>query len=98
MPLVLGMKLDKDNEIWINDTKVTLDLIKSPSKTNITVHTKTMDHKFTIDNQGFQEIAPNVKMMLGEDTNKDEFCRVLVDAPKSIRIERGARYHALTHE
>jgi len=57
-----------------------------------------MDHKFTIDTSGFQEIAPNVKMMLGNNTNKDDFCRVFVDAPKNIRIERGERYHALDHD
>ena len=98
MALVLGMKLEKDNEIWLNDTLVTLDMIKSPSKTNITVHTKTMDHSFTIDNRNFQEIAPSVFMMLGNDTNKDNFCRVLVKAPKNIRVERGARYHELSDD
>ncbi len=94
MALVLGMNLDKDNEIWLNDLKITIDQIKSPTKTLITAHGKSLINKFEINTEVYVEVAPQVKMMLGTDTNRDNFCRVLVEAPQNIRVERGQRYHA----
>jgi len=39
----------------------------------------------------FVAVTTNVKMMLGTDTNRDGFCRVLVEAPRSITINRGQK-------
>ena len=89
MPLVLGMNLDKDNEIWIDDLRITLDKIKSPTQTDITIHGEYVIEKKVINSHGWMDITHNAKMKLGTDTNRDGFCRVLVDAPKSVKIERG---------
>lgn len=91
MALVLGMNLNGDNEIWLNDLLVTIDRIKSPSQTEITVHRACIDEKKTINTQEFINVTPQVKMMLGTETNRDGFCRVLVEAPKSIKIDRGKK-------
>jgi hypothetical protein len=91
MALVLGMYLDKDNEIWLNDLKVTIDSIESVTRTKITVHDKFMPKKMEIDTNDWRQVTNNVRMMLGNDTNRDQFCRVLVEAPKNIKVDRGAK-------
>jgi hypothetical protein len=91
MALVLGMNLEKDNEMWVDDLKVTLDRIMNPDETAITVHGKFMTEKKVISTKGMTTIIPSVGMMLGTDTNIDGFCRVLVDAPKRIAIDRGVK-------
>lgn len=91
MALVLGMNLDKDNEIWIDDLKITIDQILSVTRSKITIHDPYMIKKMEINTNDFVNIVGEVFMMLGTDTNKDNFCRVLVKAPKNIKINRGEK-------
>lgn len=91
MALVLGMNLQKDNEIWLDDLKVTVDKILSPTQTQITVHGEFMTEQKVIDSSSFKNVTNHVKMMLGTDTNRDGFVRVLVEAPRRIKVERGLR-------
>lgn len=91
MALVLGMNLEKDNEIWLDDLKITLDQIMNLTQTAITVHGKFMTEKKVINTLGMTNVTPNVGMMLGTDTNVDGFCRVLVEAPRRIKVDRGAK-------
>ncbi len=93
MALVLGMNLEKDNEIWIEDLLVTIDKILNTKQTQITVHGKYMTQQKVINNLKYTPVTTDVKMMLGTDTNRDGFCRVLVEAPRSITIERGQKKH-----
>lgn len=91
MALVLGMNLEKDNEIWIEDLLVTIDKILNPKQTQITVHGKYMTQQLVINDLQYIPVTTDVKMMLGTDTNRDGFCRVLVDAPRNISIDRGQK-------
>lgn len=91
MALVLGMNLQKDNEIWLNDLLVTVDRIISPTQTELTVHGQYMTEKKVINTADFVNVTNEVKMMLGVDTNREGFCRVLVEAPRRIKVERGRR-------
>jgi len=91
MALVLGMNLEKDNEIWVGDLLITLDKILNPKQTAITVHGKYLTSHMIINDMRFVAVTTNVKMMLGTDTNRDGFCRVLVEAPRSITINRGQK-------
>lgn len=91
MALVLGMNLEKDNEIWVGDLLITLDKILNPTQTQITVHGKYMTSQMVINTMRYIPVTTDVKMMLGTDTNRDGFCRVLVDAPRSISIDRGQK-------
>lgn len=93
MALVLGMNLEKDNEIWIEDLLVTIDKILNTKQTQITVHGKYMTQQKIINDMRYTPVTTDVKMMLGTDTNRDGFCRVLVEAPRSITIERGQKKH-----
>lgn len=94
MALVLGMNLEKDNEIWIGDLKVTLERIMNPDETAITIHGKFMTEKKVISTRGPIQIIQGVTMQLGTDTNVDGFCRVLVVAPRKVQVDRGARREA----
>lgn len=91
MALVLGMNLEKDNEIWVGDLLITLDKILNPTQTQITIHGRFMTEQKVINNMNYVVITTDVKMMLGTDTNRDGFCRVLVEAPRSITIDRGQK-------
>jgi hypothetical protein len=91
MALVLGMNLEKDNEIWIEDLLITIDKILNPKQTQITVHGKYMTQQLVINDLRYIPVTTDVKMMLGTDTNRDGFCRVLVDAPRHISIDRGQK-------
>ncbi len=91
MALVLGMNLEKDNEIWIEDLLITIDKILNPKQTQITVHGKYMTQQLVINDLKYIPVTTDVKMMLGTDTNRDGFCRVLVDAPRNISIDRGQK-------
>jgi len=93
MALVLGMNLEKDNEIWLDNLKITLDRIMNPNETAITVHGKYMTEKKVINTKGMTHVttSPVVGMMLGTDTNVDGFCRVLVEAPRKVKVDRGAK-------
>jgi len=91
MALVLGMNLDKDNEIWVGDLLITIDKILNPKQTAITVHGKYLTSQMVINDMRYIPVTTDVKMMLGTDTNKDGFVRVLVDAPRSIPIDRGQK-------
>ncbi|MGY5853604.1 MAG: hypothetical protein RTU92_08580 [Candidatus Thorarchaeota archaeon] len=94
MALVLGMNLNVDNEIWLNNLKVTIDKIMSPNESQITVHGAFMTEKKVINTSAFVPVTNQVKMMLGTDTNRDGFCRVLVEAPRSVKVDRGKKKHA----
>lgn len=91
MALVLGMNLEKDNEIWVGDLLITLDKILNTKQTQITIHGKYLIQQVVINDTKYTTVANNVKMMLGTDTNRDGFCRVLVEAPRSISIDRGQK-------
>jgi len=91
MALVLGMNLEKDNEIWVGDLLITIDKILNPKQTQITVHGRYMTQQLVINDLKYVAVTTDVKMMLGTDTNRDGFCRVLVDAPRSITIDRGQK-------
>jgi len=91
MALVLGMNLKKDNEIWVEDLLITLDKILNLKQTQITVHGKYITSQLVINDMRYIPVTTDVKMMLGTDTNIDGFCRVLVDAPRSITILRGQK-------
>lgn len=91
MALVLGMNLEKDNEIWVGDLLITLDKILNPKQTQITIHGRYMTQQVIINDARYTTVTTDVKMMLGTDTNRDGFCRVLVEAPRSISIDRGQK-------
>lgn len=98
MALVLGMNLNVDNEIWLNDLLVTVDKILSPTQTQITVHGEFMTEQKVINTSAFVMVTTQVKMMLGTDTNRDGFCRVLVEAPRSIKVDRGKKRNGEENE
>ena len=93
MALVLGMNLDKDNEIWLNDLKVTVDKIVDATQAKITVHGEFMTQQMVLNTRQYQPVTNQVRMMLGTDTNRDGFVRVLVEAPRSVKVDRGLRRH-----
>lgn len=89
MALVLGMDVNKDNEIFIDELRVTVDRVLSPTQVQITVHGDYMEEQKILNNIQYVNVTPNVQMMLGLTVTKQGFCRVMVEAPRNITILRG---------
>lgn len=89
MALVLGMQLESDNEIYLNDLRVTIDKLIGKNQAHITVHGICLDEGKVINNEQYTNITSNVKMMLGLPEDVPNFCKVLVDAPRNVKILRG---------
>jgi len=93
MALVLGMQLEKDNEIYLNDLRIEVDGFLPPDQAQITVHGDYMTEKLILSEHRMSEVIPGVSMMLSKGVNNHKYCRILVEAPRSVKVERGARYH-----
>ena len=93
MALVLGINIDKDNRVFIGPHMLTVDMIKSATAAQVTLHTAAMDYVYTLTTTEFTELTGmvGVSVGLGKDTNRGGLVRLLVDAPKNIAIERGSR-------
>ncbi len=92
MPLVLGMNLEKDNEVYLDDLRVTIDRILNPTQIQITVHGEYMVEQKVVNDLMYCPVHGKTEMMLGKNTNKNGFVRLLVQAPQSVKIKRGAIY------
>ncbi len=91
MSYVLGVNLLKDNRVFIGDTMVTVEQIRSRSVSTIKVHGAGMDYEYDLNDREMQEIKPfpNVKMGLGLDANNGNYVKLLIDAPRSVEITYG---------
>lgn len=87
MPLVIGVRVEVNNEIMIGSTLVTVDKIVGRSQAQITVHGTCMIEEKMINKDEMTTIMNGVKMGLGSDTNRGGLLRVLVQAHKTISIE-----------
>lgn len=86
MPLVIGVRIEVNNEIMIGDTLVTIDKRIGKRQAQITVHGKCMLEEKIINTDELVNIMGSVKMGLGANTNRGGLIRVLVQAPRSIKI------------
>ena len=89
MALVLSINMQQNNEVFIDNTRVTVDKIVSAKKAQITVHGDFMNEQMIIDDDKLSPIMKNRVMIgLGTDTNRGSLVRLVIEAPKSIKIEK----------
>lgn len=97
MALVLGCKLGSGIRIGTVDgtTMVTVSTIDP----ELEVQLEVTDRLFKITDQERTEIMPDVFVSLGSgsSTKGDRYCRLVFEAPRSIRIERVDQKQAGIH-
>lgn len=89
MPLTLGIK--PGHSFYVGDTKVEVSEVLGPHKFKVTVYEQTMNRIFTVTDQRSTEVMPNVLLSTGLNSSP-ELMRVVVEAPRHIRVLREKLY------
>lgn len=90
MALVLGVYVEQDNRIFLDELLVTIDDVISKSQAKITIHGEFIEEQKVLNDKSYTQVTNKVKMMLGLFNSHDKgFCKVLVEAPRNISVLRG---------
>lgn len=88
MGLVIG--LNEGEHFYVNDTKVTLEKISSPTKFTLSVPTSFASEKYTVTDRGRVEIMPRLFCSAGFGTS--EQIRVNLEGPRDYLLLRAELY------
>lgn len=91
MALVIGLNIDIDNRIRVGKTLITVNKIIDKSSAEITINGDFLTENKIINDSSMIRIMDRVNMGIGLNSNKGSFCRVLIEAPKSIKITTGTK-------
>jgi len=93
--LVIGVELNKNNEIYLDDIKVVVNNLVDNATSRITVYEGEQKNSMLINTCKMKYVTSNCKMMLSNPNleSRNGFCRISIDAPKSVRILRGELYN-----
>lgn len=92
MALVLEIGIGRG--FYVDDTKVTVEQIYSPSRFQIMVHDLAMSKTMEVGNKVQTEILPDVFVQAGRDQTKGygDMCKIAITAPPDVIIARDTLY------
>ena len=90
MALVLGLK--EGESFYLDDTKVDLEQISSPTRATLMIHGAII-RKMTIGPNHRTELLPGVYAQIGLDS-KIDLLKIALEAPRNITILRKHLYDA----
>ena len=89
MPLAIGVREGED--FYVGNDKFLLEEIVSETNFKLVHCTPAMNYQFRVTDQQMTEVMPNVKVGVGLKGTMN-MVRVLIDAPKNLKILRGELY------
>lgn len=92
--MALVLEIQKGRGFYLNDLKVTVEEIYSPSKFTVLVHKSGMSTIMEVNNKQQTELMPEVFAQAGRDQTSGygDLCKIAIEAPHSIRILRDTLY------
>ncbi len=90
--MALTVGIVPNGVLYIGDTKVSVEQVMHPMNFKVKVHGECMDQVYTITDKRATEIMPNVMMSAGHK-GTDDMLKVVVNAPRNIKILREKLYN-----
>jgi hypothetical protein len=81
------------DDFYVGDVRVSLVKVTTPTKFTLHVEMPGMNYRYEVTDRHATEIMPEVKVAAGRATDASRsVVRIVVDAPRHIRVLRGKLY------
>ena len=91
--MALTLSLYPKADFFVDDTRVTLIHVEDAYNFKLKVHGKSVNFTFNVTDEEATEILPDVRVSSGlPDTRYPRSVKLVVQAPREIRILRGKVY------